>query len=153
MTAAIPVTSGACPDCGRQRGGGVACQFCDVVSGTDGLRLASVGARFGAYLLDLVLLFVTLVIGWLIWSLIVWSRGQSPGKQIVGIYCFKLQRGARATWGTMFLREVIGKWLIMSALAVVTLGIAPLVLDFRLTWNRQRQQLWDSVASTIVVRG
>ena len=142
------------PACGRNWGDGVACQFCEQISGmATSVRLASVGSRLGAYLLDVVLVVVTLVIGWLIWSLIVWTRGQSPGKQILGMYCVNLSRGARATWGTMFVREFVGKVLIMTVLAFVTLGIAPLILNFRLIWNKNRQQLWDSVAGTVVARG
>lgn len=65
----------------------------------------------------------------------------------------KLDAGQRATWGTMFVREFVGKFLIMGLLGLVTFGIAPLILDFRLVWNRNRQQVWDSVAGTIVARG
>jgi len=31
----------------------------------------------GTYILDVIPAIVTLLIGWLIWSLIVWERGQS----------------------------------------------------------------------------
>ena len=118
-----------------------------------GIKLASVGRRLAAHLLDIVLMVLTLFIGWLIWSLIVWARGQTPGKQILGVYCVKLSLGERARWGTMFVREFLGKFLIMWALGLVTFGIAPLILNFRLIWNKNRQEVWDSVASTIVVRG
>ncbi|MGA0852947.1 MAG: RDD family protein, partial [Candidatus Nanopelagicaceae bacterium] len=46
-------------------------------------QLASVQARFGAALLDAALLVVTLVIGWVIWSLYTWQTGQSPAKRIL----------------------------------------------------------------------
>src|SRR5206468_6518647 len=45
--------------------------------------LASPGKRFGAYLLDLLLIIVTLVIGWLVWLFIDWGKGQTPGKQLL----------------------------------------------------------------------
>ena len=79
----------------------------------EGVRLVSVGRRLGGYLLDLLLAIVTLLIGWLIWSLIVWSPGQSPGEQVLGMYCVKLSRGRRATWGTICVREIVGRLLIM----------------------------------------
>lgn len=56
-----------CPSCQRESGVGVACYFCDQVEGLPvGVHLSSAGRRFGAYLLDGLLLFVTLGIGWLI---------------------------------------------------------------------------------------
>lgn len=46
------------------------CQFCGQVSGRlNGVQLSSPGRRLGAYLLDVVLMVVTAVIGWLVWSL------------------------------------------------------------------------------------
>ena len=45
--------------------------------------LASRGRRLGAFLLEPLLFAVTLVVGWLIWSLIVYSRGQTPAKQVL----------------------------------------------------------------------
>jgi uncharacterized RDD family membrane protein YckC len=142
----------ACPSCGRQWGDGVACQFCGTLDGHTDVRLASVDQRLGAYLLDIVLVVFTLLVGWLVWSLIVWARGQTPGKQLLGLYCYKLDRGARATWGTMFVREFVGKGLIMQVFAFLTFGIAPLILAFRLCWHKNRQEVWDSVAGTVVVK-
>jgi uncharacterized RDD family membrane protein YckC len=144
-------TSGVCPSCGRTWGDGVACQFCDQISGMpEGTHLASVGHRFGGYLLETVLMLVTLFVGWLIWSLVVWARGQTPSKQLLGMHCLKLKTGERAGWGAMCMREFVGKMLIMGVLGLFTLGIAPLILSFRLIWHRNRQQVWDSVASTVV---
>ena len=116
-----------------------------------GMELSSVGKRLGGYLLDVLLLIVTLVIGWIVWSLIVWARGQSPGKQLLKMRCVKLSTGRRATWGTMALREFVGKYLIMWLISAVTLGIGPIVLYFMLLWTQKRQELWDVIASTIVV--
>ncbi|MDQ6697220.1 MAG: hypothetical protein M3Z46_07150, partial [Actinomycetota bacterium] len=42
-----------------------------------GAPRSSVGKRFGGYLLEGLLLVVTLGLGWLIWSLIVWNKGQT----------------------------------------------------------------------------
>ena len=116
-----------------------------------GMELSSVGKRLGGYLLDVLLIIVTLVVGWLVWSLIVWARGQTPGKQLLKMRCVKLSTGRRATWGTMALREFVGKYLIMWLISAVTLGIGPIVLYFMLLWTQKRQELWDFIASTIVV--
>ncbi|MEP7020424.1 MAG: RDD family protein [Pseudonocardiales bacterium] len=73
-----------------------------------GTELATAGKRIGTYLVDVVLLVVTLFIGYLIWSLIVWSKGLTPGKQVMGLRTYHLQSQRAATWGQMFLRQVVG---------------------------------------------
>jgi uncharacterized RDD family membrane protein YckC len=139
--------SRACPACGRGWGVGVACQFCDQVDGLPtGVHLSGVGRRLGAHVLDVLLLVLTLILGWIIWSAIIWSRGQSPGKQILGMRVVHLRTGRRATWGRMFLREIIAKTII-GFLALFTFG----VLNFWLVWDKNKQELWDKVAGTVVV--
>ena len=146
-------TAGACPVCQQPWGDSVACQFCGQIGGRPaGERLATIGRRFGGYLLDFVLILVTLLIGWLVWSLIIWRNGQTPAKQLLGMYCVSLGSRERAGWGTMFMREFVAKVVIMNLLGLVTLGIAPLILNFRLIWNKNRQEVWDSVAETVVAR-
>lgn len=115
-----------------------------------GVVVSSVGRRLGGYLLEIVFVVLTLVIGWIIWSLIVWNRSTTPGKQVLGMKCVKKDSGLRASYGTMALRELVGKWLIMSLISFVC-SIVALVLDFMLLWDKDRQQLWDKVANTIVV--
>jgi uncharacterized RDD family membrane protein YckC len=137
--------------CGRDWGSGAVCQFCSQVDGLpSGIHLSSPARRFGAYLLDLIVATFTLYIGWLIWAIIVWSRGQSPGKQILGMRCVKLGTGTKATWGTMFVRDFVCKGLLFGILAVFTFGIG-LILYFWLTWDSKNQELWDKMVGTIVV--
>jgi uncharacterized RDD family membrane protein YckC len=57
-----------------------------------------------------------------------------------------LRTGQRATWGTMFLREVVAKF-VGSILVSLTFGI----LLFMLIWDRDNQEIWDKIAGTIVV--
>jgi uncharacterized RDD family membrane protein YckC len=97
-------------------------------------------------MLDAVLMIVTVGIGWLIWQLIVASNGQSPAKQLLGMRVVKLRTGTKATWGTMFLREVILKPLIGFGL-----GWFFGIVYFWLLWDKNRQELWDKMISTIVV--
>ena len=73
-----------------------------------GTQLASTGQRVGAWFLDLLLVIVTLVIGYLIWMLIVWAQGLTPGKQVMGMRVYHLQRQRAASWGQMFVRQVVG---------------------------------------------
>ena len=140
-------SDGSCLSCGRQWGGGIACQFCGQVEGLpSGAYLVSPGRRLLGLVLDTILAFFTLGIGWIIWSLIVWSNGQSPAKQIMGIRVVKMRTGRVAGWGTMFLRELIAKPII-GTLNWLTLGIA----NFWLVWDRNNQELWDKIIGSIVV--
>ncbi len=116
-----------------------------------GVVVSSVGRRFWGYVLDGVLAIVTLLIGWLIWSLIVWNRSQTPGKQLLKMKTVKIETGERATYGTMALREAVGKWLIVGVVIGSLCSLAALVLDFMLLWDKDRQELWDKIASTIIV--
>src|SRR6476661_4276701 len=47
------------------------------------VRLSSAWRRLGGYLLEGLLILLTLLIGWLVWSIIVWGRGQTPAKQLL----------------------------------------------------------------------
>ena len=73
-----------------------------------GTELASAGKRIGTVLLEIVLAVITLVIGYIIWTLIVWGRGQTPGKQLTGMRIYHLQNQRAASWGQMFVRQFLG---------------------------------------------
>lgn len=118
-----------------------------------GDQLSTIGKRLGQYLLDLVLAVVTLGIGYFIWSMIIWSKGQTPGMQCLGMRCVRQDTGQTATWGTMFLREFVARGLIFGLIGFFTFGIGSFVLLFMLCWDSKRQELWDKIASTLVVDG
>lgn len=149
-TVAPPVAPAAtrpCPACNRDWGVGIACQFCDQVAGLpSGVALSSPGRRFGAYLLENLLMVVTLGIGWLVWSIIVWNRGQTPAKQVLKMRTVVLRDARPAGIGRMALREIVAK-MIIGFLAIFTLGI----IYFWLVWDKDKQELWDKVVGTIVV--
>lgn len=111
-----------------------------------GAPVSSAGKRLGAYFLDGLLVLVTLIIGWLIWSLVVWGKGQTPGKALLGMRCVKKDTGRVATFGTMALRELVGKGLLGS----VTFGITNLVSCF-MVLGAEHSSVWDKVAGTVVV--
>ena len=68
--------------------------------------LASLGARFGAFLLEIVLIFVTLGIGWFIWAMIMWTKGTTPAKKTLGLRVVDITTGRPCTWGHMFVRNL-----------------------------------------------
>lgn len=67
---------------------------------------ASLQHRFGQLILEIVLVIVTLGIGYLIWFLIVLGQGQTPGKQILKLRVYDATTGKPAKWGHMFIREL-----------------------------------------------
>ena len=61
--------------------------------------------RLGGYAVDVAMSFVTLGIGWFIWSLVVWGQGQTPGKQIVKLRVYDQTTGKPVKWGHMAIRQ------------------------------------------------
>lgn len=111
------------------------------------LQLSSPGKRFGALLLEIVLIIVTLVIGWLIWWIIAWGKAQTPSKQVLKMRVVKLDENRPATMGEMAMRELVGK----SLLGNVTVGISTIVGGIMVITDANHQGLWDKIAGTTVV--
>lgn len=139
----------SCLACGAPWQGGMSCVDCGQVWGQPiGIRLAPVARRFGEAVLEAVLMVVTLFIGWVIWACVVFARGQTPAKQVLGLRVVKRSTGQAAGWGTMFLREVIAKGVIGAVVRFTFIGV---ILDFWLLWDKDRQELWDKMSDTLVV--
>jgi uncharacterized RDD family membrane protein YckC len=112
-----------------------------------GVAPVSVGTRVAASLLDVLLMIVTLGIGWLIWAVVLLKNSTSPAKKMMGLVIVDVNTGAPATMTQMVLREIVGKWVLGSVTGVVTL--ASFVMLF-VTPNRQA--VWDYIGTTTVVR-
>ena len=113
----------------------------------EGTELATVGRRIGSWFLAIVLTIVTLVIGYVIWGLIVWGRGQTPTQQVLGMRTWHPETRRNAGWWRMVLREVIGGFV------TGILGIITEVVSFILmATGRERKCLADHIASTVVLR-
>jgi len=111
-----------------------------------GVKLASVGRRIGAWFLAIPLWICTLFIGYVIWGLIVWGRGQTPAQQVLGMRCWRPETGRMAGWWWMALREIIGD------LAEAILGwITQLVSFILFLARRDHKCLHDLVAGTVVI--
>lgn len=93
------------------------------------------------------------VIGYIVWWLIALGRGQTPGKQIVGIRVIK-DDGEPSGWGYTFLREFVIKLLLVGFISDVTFGIGRLVDYLWPLWDREKkmQTLHDKMLGTLVVR-
>jgi hypothetical protein len=60
--------------------------------------------RFTAWVLELVLISGTAYIGWFIWSLITWGKGQTPAQNLLRIISINETTGAPAKRPQMFIR-------------------------------------------------
>ena len=113
------------------------------------VRLVTPGGRLGAFLLECVLCLFTLVIGWLIWSLVVWGRGQTPAKQVLKMVCLNQRTGQPMTWGQMFLREFVIKGIAFGFVNAITFSVFWLVDSF-MVMREDRRSLHDMVAGSVV---
>jgi uncharacterized RDD family membrane protein YckC len=139
-------------------------------------KLATPGHRIGALAIDAGLNFVTLGIGWFIWSLIMWGKGQTPGKNLLKIRVINEVNGQPAHWGHMCLRQVLipsaisiswyvpylvflfsgaafgfNIFMIVSFGLATILGVAIYVTDFVWLFGPKHKRLIDYWAKTIVV--
>lgn len=151
-----------CPSCNNEVPAGFRwCSVChSSVAGSD-TKLASPGRRLGAFMLDVAIpmfaiLFMLglagvsksfflgflLFVGYIIWAVRLFSRGTTPGKSLLGMRVVK-EAGPAAGFGTMLLRETIGKWI--SGL-IFSLGYLWILFD------KDRQGWHDKLASTYVVQ-
>jgi uncharacterized RDD family membrane protein YckC len=107
------------------------------------------------------LFMVTLGIGWMIWSLIVWGEGQTPAKKILKIRVFAADTQRPATWGHMAIREFLLMLAIgfgvgmLNLLSAGILGsvaiIAWYVLEIVWYFTKGSRTLRDIFVKTLVV--
>jgi uncharacterized RDD family membrane protein YckC len=137
-----------CPSCGLDWGTErFACEHCGQVEGLPvGVRLSTPAKRFAGHMLEIGLLIVTLFVGWVVWSLVAYGRGQTPAKQLLNMRVVKVETAERASWARMLAREWLAKP-VLGILGGLTAGIA----YFWMAWDKRNQELWDKVVDTIVV--
>jgi uncharacterized RDD family membrane protein YckC len=133
--------------------------------------LATPQHRLGAVAVDIGLIFATSFIGWGIWSLIVWGKGQTPGKQLLKVRVLNEPTGKPATWGQMLIRQVLIGWVLAAPytfaygfyainlnqtalfglVACILLLIAFYVLDVVWVFGPKHRRVIDYWSGTIVV--
>jgi len=113
----------------------------------DGTELAPIGRRIGSWFLAIPLAIITLGIGYVIWGLIIWPRGQTPTQQVLGMRTWYPQTGRNAGFWRMALREIVG------GIATGILNLITELLSFILmVTGRERKCLADHIASTVILR-
>lgn len=141
-----------CPDCGAaENTPGRLCVNCFHLKGAaPNVKAATYLQRLAAFILDVILVPLTLVIGYLIWWLITLANGQTPGKQIVGIRAVNAD-GRPLGWGMTFVREFVIKGLVVGLISWITVYIFWLVNYLFPLFDRDRQALHDKMISTLVI--
>jgi uncharacterized RDD family membrane protein YckC len=96
------------------------------------LHVASAPTRFGAFVLDLVILGAGLGLGWVVWALATVGSGRGPGKHVLHLRLVEVTTGAPARWYYSVTRELVLKLPLLAALfvaakAVGGTGDAPVV--------------------------
>jgi uncharacterized RDD family membrane protein YckC len=112
-----------------------------------GVTVTSPWGRLGAYLLESVLVFVTLGIGWVIWAMTTAGNGQTPAKRLLGQRVIGADTLSPVGMGKMFWMRGFVAGLVAWFAIVFTLGII-LFMPF---WDKRNQNLWDKVSNTYVV--
>ena len=112
--------------------------------------LASPWLRLGASLLNGLLIVVTLGVGYLLWTIVLWNQGTNPGKKICGLRVVKVDTGRVCTFGDMLVRSFVIGGLVISLISGFSLGIEGLV-DALMVFGERRQRLTDKMAGTLVV--
>lgn len=117
------------------------------------LRYASFQHRLGAIVLDATLMILTLGIGWLIWSFIVWGEGQTPAKKILKLRTINFTNGRPATWGHMGIREGLIP-ISVSIASTITGGlayIAWIIVEIVFYFTKSQRTFRDFWVKTAVV--
>jgi uncharacterized RDD family membrane protein YckC len=114
--------------------------------------MATPGARFGSYLMEYLLLIVTLGIGWLVWSLVVWKNGTTPGHQVLKQVIVDEKTKQPLSWGRMALREVLFKGLVGAFLAIISFGVF-FVVDSLFVTRDDRRTIHDRMSGSLVIQG
>jgi len=118
-------------------------------SGVEQPPIASNGVRFAAYLVDSVLLFVTLGIGWLVWAAITAGEGQTPGKKLLKLQIWDTNTNTPMSWGKMvFLRGVLLHGIVAGFIYLFTLGITLLMP----LWDKRNQTVVDKMSAAVCVQ-
>ena len=120
------------------------------------MRYASFQHRLGALALDVLFFILSAILAFLpfiIWSLVVWSKGQTPGKQILKIRVRNAQTGSVATWGHMAVREFLVPLtvLIASGMTYSIAFVAWITIEIVFYFTKSNRTLRDLWAKTAVI--
>ena len=103
--------------------------------------------RFGSWLLDRVLMIVTLGIGWIIWAITLRGTGQTPAKKMMNLTIWDLETNAPMTLERMIIMRGLAGGLVAGFALPLTLY----VLAFMPFWDKNNRDLHDKVSRSSVI--
>ena len=106
-----------------------------------GVRPRSIGRVAAAWCLAVLLFVLTLGIGYLVWSVIVWDGGQTPAQKLLGLRCWDLETGRPGSRGQMAIRQITG----------LLLNGELLMGPFILLASKDRASVGDFFVDTVVL--
>jgi uncharacterized RDD family membrane protein YckC len=112
----------------------------------EGTQLAPIGRRVGAFFLAIPLIIVTLVIGYVIWGIIAWTKGTTPALQVLGMRCWRPQEQRVPGFWWMALRNIVGR-ILEGILSFIT-AIGSFII---MCVTKERRCLHDLIAGTVVL--
>lgn len=101
---------------------------------------------FGSWLLEVLLIPLTLVLGWLIWLFFTAKNAQSPAKSLTGLYIVNVETGRAVGAGGVWLRDVVLKIIVANAVVFGHVIDGAWVL-----FDRDRQALHDKPIRSVLV--
>jgi RDD family len=84
--------------------------------------------RFTAWILELVLISGTAYVGWFIWTLVTWGKGQTPAQKLLRIISINETTGAPAKRPQMFIRFFLiftAYWIAYFAVSNLAYAVNP----------------------------
>ena len=104
-----------------------------------------------AVLLVIALASLATLLCYFVWWLFALRRGQTPGKQVIGIRAIR-DDGSPSDWGYTFVREFVIKFLVGGVLSGMTGGIYWVVDHLWPLFDDNSQALHDKMVGTLVVQ-
>lgn len=103
--------------------------------------------RFGSWLLERVLMIVTLGIGWIIWAITLRGTGKTPAKKMMNLTIWDLETNAPMTLERMIIMRGLAGGLVAGFALPLTLY----VLAFMPFWDKNNRDLHDKVSRSSVI--
>jgi hypothetical protein len=116
---------------------------------------ASLGRRIGALALTVLLLVGTLVVGWLVWSVVEWRHGRTPAYRLLGLRVVRRADRRPIGGGRSFLRSGICCAVLVVPTVVIG-GVILLCFAFGASppdglFAQPRRAPWDVLTATTVL--
>lgn len=106
--------------------------------------------RLAAFALDMLFMTCTLIIGWLIWSAILWKEGTTPGHKLMKQKIVSSSTGEVFTWQQMAVREFLVKFLLIGTVSSFLFWL-PFFGDSLMIFKDDNRTFHDMITGSIVV--